>query len=410
MKVLYLCHRFPFPPKRGGKIRPFNMIRHLSRDHEVHVASLARSDEEASEGRGLAQFCARYEMGRVSDPVQVLRMLARLPTPTPSSFGFFYSPQIGRMVRDSLERERYDLIFVHCSSVAQYVADVTGTPKILDFGDMDSQKWLEYARYKPFPLNMGYYLEGTKLEREEKRLARCFDVCTTTTRAEWQTLESYNTGVASDWFPNGVDSEYFAPSAEPYHPDTLTFVGRMDYYPNQECMFDFCARTLPRLQAKRPALKLLIVGADPSAAVRNLQNLPGVTVTGSVPDVRPFLHRAAAMVAPLRIARGTQNKILEAMAAGVPVVTSSVAAGGVDALPEEHFLVADEPEALTNAVLRIVENPIERSRLAAAGRQRMLSHHNWAHSMQRLDRIVERCLGGARRPDHGELTTSVAST
>ena len=209
-------------------------------------------------------------MGRVSDPVQALRMLARLPTPAPSSMGYFYSPRIARTVRDWLARERYDLIFVHCSSVAQYVADMTAIPKILDFGDMDSQKWLEYARYKPFPLSIGYYLEGTKLRREEARLARHFDLCTTTTRAEWQTLESYHTGVATDWFPNGVDAEYFTPSPEPYDPDTLAFVGRMDYYPNQECMFDFCARTLPRLQATRPALKLSIVGADPSAAIRNL--------------------------------------------------------------------------------------------------------------------------------------------
>ncbi len=405
MKVLYVCHRFPFPPKRGGKIRPFNMIRHLSRDNEVHVASLVRSDDEAAEGRGLADFCDRYTMGRVRDPVQVLRMLARLPTPTPSSMGFFYSADVARTVREWVARERYDLILVHCSSVAQYVADVKGTPKILDFGDMDSQKWLEYARYKPFPLNLGYSLEGRKLEREESRLARCFDVCTATTRAEWQTLEGYNTGVASDWFPNGVDAEYFAPSSEPYDPDTVAFVGRMDYYPNQECMFDFCSRTLPLLQAKRPTLKLVIVGADPSPAVRNLQRLPGVTVTGSVPDVRPYLRRAAVMVAPLKIARGTQNKILEAMAAGVPVVTSSAAAGGVDAIPEEHFLVADDPPTVADAVLRITGNPAERKRLSAAGRGRMLSHHNWAHSMQRLDRIIERCLG-AERPERDRLTAA----
>src|SRR5207248_2686226 len=169
------------------------------------------------------------------------------------------------------------------------------------------------------------------------------DMCTATTRAEWETLEGYRTGVSTDWFPNGVDSDYFAPSPERYDADTIAFVGRMDYYPNQECMFDFCANTLPRLRAKRPTLKLLIVGADPPSAVRDLQNLAGVTVTGSVPDVRPYLRRSALMVAPLNIARGTQNKILEAMAMGVPVVTSSVAAGGVDAQPPEHIVVADEP-------------------------------------------------------------------
>ncbi len=321
-------------------------------------------------------------------------MVVRLPTATPSSMGFFYSPDLARAIRRRLAGERYDLVFVHCSSVAQYVEDVRGIPKILDFGDMDSQKWLEYARYKPFPLSLGYRLEGSKMERAEKRLARRFDMCTATTRAEWETLEGYGTGVATDWFPNGVDSAYFAPTDEAFDGDTIAFVGRMDYFPNQECMFDFCAKTLPLLRERRPAVKLLIVGADPSPAVRRLGELPGVTVTGSVPDVRPFLRKSALMVAPLNIARGTQNKILEAMALGVPVVTSRIAAGGVDAADGEHFLVADTPAEHAAAILRVLDDPGERRRLAEAGRARMLSHHAWDRSMQRLDGIIERCLSG----------------
>src|SRR5512134_4103210 len=137
MNILYLCHRFPYPPRRGGKIRPFNMIRHLSARHAVTVVSLARSAAEANEGAGLAQHCAAYEMGRVDDRVQALRMLARLPTPTPSSFGFFYSHGLARRVRHLLATQRFDLILVHCSSAAQYVADVRGVPKVLHFGDMD---------------------------------------------------------------------------------------------------------------------------------------------------------------------------------------------------------------------------------------------------------------------------------
>jgi sugar transferase (PEP-CTERM/EpsH1 system associated) len=392
VKILYVCHRFPFPPKRGGKIRPFNTIRHLSHQHKVTVASLARSEQEAKEGEGLAQYCAHYEIGRVHDSVQALRMLARLPTATPSSMGFFYSRHLARRVNDLLRRERFDLILVHCSSVAQYVEAAHGTPKILDFGDMDSQKWLEYGSYKPFPFSLGYYLEGRKLERAEKRLAPRFDMCTATTRAEWETLEGYGTGVPSDWFPNGVDNSYFAPTDEPYNPDTISFVGRMDYYPNQECMVDFCARTLPRLHAKRPDLKLVIVGADPVPVVQRLGKLPGVTVTGSVLDVRPYLRRAALMVAPLNIARGTQNKILEAMATGTPVVTSRVAAGGVDASSPEHFLVASTPDEYAEMILRVIDDPAERMRLSIAGRARMLSHHAWETSMQRLDGIIARCL------------------
>jgi glycosyltransferase involved in cell wall biosynthesis len=170
----------------------------------------------------------------------------------------------------------------------------------------------------------------------------------------------------------------------------------MDYYPNQECMFEFCAKTWPMLRARRPALKLMIVGADPPAAVRKLGALDGVTVTGSVLDVRPYVRGSAAMVAPLNIARGTQNKLLEAMAMGVPVVTSAVAAGGVDAVPGEHLLVASTPQQYSEALLRLLSDVAERRRFAEAGRARMLSNHAWPSSMEKLDTIVAQCMESYR--------------
>ena len=212
MNILYLCHRFPFPPKRGGKIRPFNMIRHLhAAGHRVTVCSLSRSDDEAAQGRGIAEHCTAFEMGHVSEPVQFARMIVRLPLTTPSSMGYFYSPELARKVNGLLDAQTWDLIFVHCSSVAQYVEHVTGVPKILDFGDMDSQKWLEYARFKPFPLSLGYTLEGHKMQRAEQRLARRFDLCTATTRAEWQTLQDYGTGAADRLVPERCRRRFLQP-------------------------------------------------------------------------------------------------------------------------------------------------------------------------------------------------------
>jgi sugar transferase (PEP-CTERM/EpsH1 system associated) len=390
MKILFLCHRFPYPPQSGAKIRPFNMIKHLAEWHEVTVCSLVRDEQEVQEGRGLSKYCKEYVAARVAEPWQRLRMLTRLPSLTPASMGYFYSAQLAREIRRCLNREAFDLIFVHCSSVAPYVAQVRGIPKILDFCDMDSQKWFEYARSKPLPLSVGYVIEGQKLMRAEKRLAKKFDLCTVATRAELDTLDGYAPGAATDWFPNGVDLDYFSPDTAPYDPDCLSFIGRMHYYPNQECMIDFCARTLPLIRSRRPNVKLMIIGADPSPAVLKLAEFPGVTVTGSVPDVRPYVRRSALMIAPLNIARGTQNKILEAMAMGIPVVASKLAAGGVDALPGQHLLTASTPQGYAEAVFRILEHPEERARLAEAGRARMLSHHHWSHSMQRLDAVMER--------------------
>lgn len=392
MKILYLCHRFPYPPTRGGKIRPFNMIKHLSQTHEVTVASLARSPEEAKAGEGIAPYCSDYLMEVVSPAGAIARMIAGIPNPQPASMAYFRSPALARRVRSAIERERFDLIFVHCSSAAPYVADVQGIPKILDFGDMDSQKWVDYVDFQPFPLSLAYRTEGVKLRRAEERLARRFDYCTCTTRAEHETLLGYGVETPSDWFPNGVDLDYFQPAGAPHDPDRMVFIGRMDYYPNQQAMLDFCANVLPLIRAERPSATLAIVGASPSRAIVDLGQSPGVSVTGTVPDVRPHVAGAGVNVAPLQIARGTQNKILESLAMGVPVVTSEVAARGVDAVAGEHFLVARDPREFAVQVLRLMNDQQERARFATAGRARMESHHNWPASMARLDGIIEDCL------------------
>jgi sugar transferase (PEP-CTERM/EpsH1 system associated) len=397
VRILVVTHRLPYPPTRGGKIRPFNVIRHLGARHEVTVASLARSDEEMRAGAGLGAHCAKVLAETVSAPAALARMVARLPSPGPSSMGYFYSPALARRIRHELATVAFDLVFVHCAFVAPYVAHVRTVPKILDFGDMDSQKWLAYARWRRFPLSAGYALEGRKLQRAEARLARQFDLCTCTTRAELETLAGYEVPVPLGWFPNGVDAEYFAPSPEPYDPDLVTFVGRMDYYPNQQAVVDFCATVLPGLRRRRPAENLAIVGADPSAGIRRLGEQDGVSVTGSVPDVRPYVRRSALTVAPLQIARGTQNKILEAMAMGVPTVASVAAAGGVDAEPGRHVLTASTPAEYTDAILAVLGDRAERDRLAVEGRARVLSHHSWRRSMETLDGLVERCLAAPAR-------------
>ena len=368
------------------------MIRHLAQQHEVHVCSLARSSAEAEEGRGLSEYCAHTQCAIVTEPWQTLRMIARLPTSTPSSMGYFYSRDLHRRVRALHAKHHYELIFVHCSSVAQYIADIRDAALVLDFGDMDSQKWLDYAKYKPFPLSVGYWWEGKKLASAECRLAYRFDICTVTTRAELAVLDHLAPGAASDYFPNGVDYQFFTRNGKDYDADVISFVGRMDYYPNHECMLRFCKEVLPRVQAQRPTAKLFIVGADPTAAIRKLGELPNVTVTGSVPDVRPFVRRSAVMVAPLSIARGTQNKILEAMAMGVPVVTSSLAAAGVDVVKGEHLLVADDPANCAQALLKLMQDRGERQRLSEAGRARVMSHHHWPTSMRRLEAILNQAM------------------
>ncbi len=398
MNVLFVCHRVPFPPKRGGKIRPFNIIRHLrSQGHRVTVASLARSDAELEESRGLADHCARTLVEVVPDYLAWPRMVARLPTTAPSSFGYFYSPQLARRLKADIAQTRYDLVFVHCSSVAPYVERVHGPAKILDYGDIDSQKWREYSVHRALPMSAGYWLEAVKLERRELSLSRSFDLCTCTTRAELESLRKFGVTTASDWFPNGVDAKAFAPDATAYDPDTICFIGRMDYFPNQQAVTSFVRDVFPLLRQRREGAKLLVVGADPPDFIRKLGEVPGVTVTGSVPQVQPYVLRSALTIAPLEIARGTQNKILESMAMGVPVVCSPQAAGGVDIVPGEHALVASTPAEWLDAILGLMGSRERREQVAQAARARVLSNHSWPASMARLDGLIEQVLHNRRR-------------
>jgi len=210
VKVLIVCHRMPFPPTDGARVRSFNIIKHLSENHKVTVATVARSKDEFHNAQALYRYCREILIARISPMAATARMLIRLATPIPSSMGYFYSHQLKRQIDSAVANEHFDLIIVVCSSVAPYVADIHGVPKLIDFVDMDSQKWLCYAKFKPLPLAIGYWLEGVKLQRAEVLLASKFNTCTCITPLEMETLHGFGVDVPMGWFPNGVDLDYFS--------------------------------------------------------------------------------------------------------------------------------------------------------------------------------------------------------
>lgn len=393
MRILYLAHRSPFPPAGGAKVRAFNAIRHLTeKGHEVVVGTMTRDEEEAVQLQGLREHCAEVLSCPVKSTVQGLRMVANLFTSVPSTMGFFYSPGLRELIRKSARARPYDLIICHSSSMGQYVEDFSDTLKVMDFVDMDSQKWLIYAKAKSFPLSLGYWIEGRKLERDEARLARLFDLSLVITEGELEILERLAPGSDFDWFPNGVDADRFAPSEDAYDPDTISFIGRFDYYPNEQAAQWFCDEVMPLLLEQRPNMKLQLVGAEPSAAVRQLGERSGVVVTGTVPEVHPYVHGSVATVAPLLIARGLQNKILESMAMGVPVVASAECAKGVDVVPGEHILSCTDPAEYVQAIIQLAEDAGARERYALAGRQRVLEHLTWKKALERMDASIDRLM------------------
>lgn len=398
MRILFICHRFPFPPNRGGKIRPFQMIRHLSQSHEVTVASLAFDQQELDAGAGLREHCAEIISEILPNSTRWPQAVMSLPGSTPSSVAYFRSDRLRVRIEAAWQAKKFDAVMVHCAFVAQYTLGLTGGLRILDFGDMDSAKWMDYAEHRSFPLSMGYSIESKKLRRYEKAMAERFDRITITTQGEKDEFQTMGVPRPCTVIPNGVDGNFFQPAAMGGgSKPNIVFLGRMDYFPNIDGVLWFVREVYPKIRAAMPAAELQIVGADPSREILRLREVPGVTVTGFVKDVRPYLTEAAVAIAPLRIARGTQNKILECMAAGIPVVSTSQAAKGIQALAGEHILVADGPEETARGVLELLNDPARRKRMATAARAQVERAHSWPESMKILDSVLgEGMAGGAR--------------
>jgi len=370
MKILFLCHRMPYPPTRGGKIRPFNILRHLAQSHEVTVATLARTAQERADAEGLRRYCDDLHVGRVSALAAWTRFALFGILGRPATFGYFHSPALYRTVQRLLATRGFDAILVHCSSMGPYVAGHSGCRKVMDFGDADSEKWLEYAGTAPMPVSWAFRAEGNRVRTAERRLGEQFDAGSVNTASERDVLAGYVRSPLTV-IPNGVDLEYFQPSRPSgpgYIPGRIIFTGNMSYRPNVDAVQHFAAEVLPRIRREMPDVQFCIVGMDPSAAVRRLADGNRVVVTGRVDDVRPYFDSAAVAVAPLRVARGLQNKVLEAMAMRVPVVASPAAFAGISAVAGRDLLVAAQPEEFSRAVITLLRDPLAREGVAAAGR------------------------------------------
>jgi sugar transferase (PEP-CTERM/EpsH1 system associated) len=388
MRILFICHRLPFPPNRGGKIRPFNMIRHLSKSHEVVVASLAESETELREGVGLSEYCAEVLADVLPRSVRWAQALNALRMRKPSSVAYFWSSRLFQRIQ---AEGNFDLIWVHCAFVAQYVVNIKNAIKVLDFGDIDSAKWLDYSHWRAWPLSTGYRLEAEKLRRYEAELTSQFDHYTVTARGELEELRKLSSMAPCTLIPNGVETAFFRPVSHCSHDSPLIiFVGRMDYFPNVDGVSYFVRKTFPIIQKRVSNIQLRIIGSNPVKSIRDMARIPGITVTGHVADVRPYMSNGSVAIAPLRIARGTQNKILESMAMGIPVVATTQAAKGVQAVPGRHLLVADNPEAFANEVVKLLINEDLRKSLSVAAHQQIKSVHAWPVSMQILDGVFAR--------------------
>lgn len=397
-EILFLAHRIPWPPDRGDKIRSHHELRALAELAPVHVGCFADDERDESFGREMAEITASQCVLRMpgNKPMAALRGLVRRD---PLSVAVFESARMHAYVRRVLAERPIRAVFGFSGQVAQYLQDLPADCRfIMDFVDVDSAKFAAYGATRGGPMGWVNRREGRVLADYERAIAAQADVSLFVSEAEAGLFrQSY--GFSADQIrplENGVALDYFSPAAafEPLRsgehgsgPLTV-FTGQMDYRPNIEAVIDFAERSLPRIRAVHKDARFAIVGRNPAPQVRSLCGTSGVMVTGAVDDVRPWLAGADIVVAPLRIARGIQNKVLEAMAMARPVVASVEAAEGIDAVDGRDFLVARNPEAEAGLVLDMLADPARAGMIGAAARARVEQRYSWAAAMAPLADLV----------------------
>jgi sugar transferase (PEP-CTERM/EpsH1 system associated) len=395
-ELLFLAHRIPYPPDKGDKIRSWHFLTHLARRYRVHLGCFVDDPRDWQFRDVLRELCGECCFVRLDPRLATLRSTRGLLSGIPLTVPYYFDRRLDRWVRDILARPQVTHSFVYCSAMAQYVTrhNKPGKRRVADIVDLDSEKWADYARNAPRSRRWLYAREAASLRAVERSIASTFDATLLATEVE-ATLLQHDTPAASDRITcvgNGVDSDYFSPDRpyeNPFEPGvTLVFSGAMDYLPNADAAVHFAEAILPAVRRRLPGARFVVVGSKPRPEVMALAAGEGITVTGRVPDVRPYLAHASAIVAPLRIARGVQNKVLEGMAMAKPVIASPAALGGIAASVGTELLRAETPDEFADAIAQAVTTG-SGAEIGRNARRRVVARYSWSASWDRLDGLLE---------------------
>ena len=339
----------------------------------------------------LAGYCHKLTVARVHPKMARLRSLWFLPTQQPLTVPYFYSAGLQAEVQRALLRRSYDRIFVYCSAMAQYVESAGQIPMVTDLVDVDSDKWTQYATFTRFPFSAIYRREGRYLRGYERRVCAMSSAVVVTTEREATLVREISPETRVHVVPNGVDTRYFDQAV--VRPDgaapTVIFTGDMSYFPNQEAVNYFARKVLPLIRDSVPKARFLIVGRNPNRNVLRLQRMDGVEATGFVADVRTYLAKAQVAVAPFAIAAGIQNKILEAMAYGLPVVATSRTAQGLSPKVAEMIDTGDTADEMASKIVLLLRDFDLARRKGVEGRRRVGEEYKWENSLDQLLQLLE---------------------
>ncbi|MEO8133050.1 MAG: TIGR03087 family PEP-CTERM/XrtA system glycosyltransferase [Betaproteobacteria bacterium] len=408
--LLYLVHRIPYPPTKGDKVRSCNLLKFLASRFQVHLGAFVDDEADWQHAAALKELCVECHLVRLNPVVAKARSLLGLASGQPLTLPYYRNAGMQRWVREVLRSVPIQGILVFSAAMAQYVMSAEGVHRVADLVDVDSDKWRQYALTQAWPYSAIFRRESRTLLEYERHIASRFDATVFVSADEAGLFRQLAPEVSAKvWHvSNGVDSDYFSPErtyANPYSQgDTvLTFTGAMDYWPNIDAVAWFAREVFPGIRRRLPAARFCIVGSRPAAEVTRLAGLPGVTVTGSVPDIRPYLAHASLAVAPLRIARGLQNKVLEAMAMAKPVLASPQAAEGIEAQPGKELLIAVDDADFVRQALQLLETGGGGS-IGISARSRVVAFYSWERTLGQLEELLSRDL----RTEHG-VSTSPAS-
>ena len=388
MRILYLTHRLPYAPNRGDRIRSYYMLREMSRFADVSVLSFVHDDEEAA--RASEQpFASHTRTVRVTKPRNLLRCVRAMPTSRPLTHVLLDAPDLLARLQDEVDRSRPDLVVAYCSGMARLALEspLRRLPFMLDMVDVDSLKWRRMAALYAPPQRWVYAREARTLANFELSVATQAAATIVVNDQEKDALERIAPTACVSVVPNGVELDSFRPPSGPTDSATVIFCGVMNYGPNESAVRWFAQQVWPRVRAARPEAHFQIVGAQPSRAVSQLaSDGTGIEVVGAVPQVQPYLWNAAVSIAPLHATQGLQNKVLEALAAGLPVVTTSAVANGLPAAALPACDVTDAPERFAESVIRqLASTPqARRSRANTA----VMSSLAWSNALSKLETIV----------------------
>ena len=385
-EILFIAHRIPFPPDRGDKIRSHHVLRRLADLAPVHVATLAEDEYDRAEEQALAAIAETYCLARRSKPL-ALAGLEALATGKPVSVTAFHSPALDAYVADVLASRPISAIYVFSGQMGQYVPAAFGGRIVMDFVDVDSAKFEAYGQNKSGPRGWIGAREGRELVREEARLAARADLSVLISDNERDLFVSrLPAGVKADvrTMGNGLDAAFFDPAAagtarelaEMTGPK-IVFTGQMDYAPNIEAAERAMDSIMPLVCKEFPSASFHVVGRNPPERLLARHGKQGMFVWGRVPDMREWLKGADLALVPLDIARGVQNKVLEAMAMALPVVLSPGAATGIPARDGEHFRIGETDSELADAVIGLVRSQERAQAMGAAAREWILAEASW---------------------------------